>query len=100
MKHVSYLVIGNADVSDLNKILIIFDMSTIHFAKIGYFSPQHWPKLYRANSHHDKIPPWWEYVSNKNGGNSGETVETENMNGKKYIYRVTDSLKARDAGAS
>ena len=22
-----------------------------------------------AYSHHDKIPPWWEYVSNDKGGN-------------------------------
>ena len=22
-----------------------------------------------AYSHHDKIPPWWEYVSNYKGGN-------------------------------
>ena len=22
-----------------------------------------------AYSHHDKIPPWWEYVSNDEGGN-------------------------------
>ena len=21
-----------------------------------------------ANSHHDKIPPWWEYVINRGGG--------------------------------
>ena len=21
-----------------------------------------------ANSHHDKIPPWWEYAINKGGG--------------------------------
>ena len=24
---------------------------------------------YPAYSHHDKIPPWWEYVSNDKGGN-------------------------------
>ena len=23
----------------------------------------------QAYSHHDKIPPWWEYVSNDKGGN-------------------------------
>ena len=22
-----------------------------------------------ANSHHDKNPPWWEFVSNEYGGN-------------------------------
>ena len=24
---------------------------------------------YPANSHHDKNPPWWEFVSNEYGGN-------------------------------
>ena len=24
---------------------------------------------YPAYSHHDKIPPWWEHVSNDKGGN-------------------------------
>ena len=27
-----------------------------------------------AYSHHDKIPPWWEYVSNDKGGNVSVTV--------------------------
>ena len=26
-----------------------------------------------AYSHHDKIPPWWEYVSNDKGGNVSVT---------------------------
>ena len=26
-----------------------------------------------AYSHHDKIPPWWEYVSNDEGGNVSVT---------------------------
>ena len=28
---------------------------------------------YPAYSHHDKIPPWWEYVSNDKGGNVSVT---------------------------
>ena len=32
---------------------------------IGYDGDDGYP----AYSHHDKIPPWWEYVSNDKGGN-------------------------------
>ena len=28
---------------------------------------------YPAHSHHDKIPPWWENVSNDKGGNMSVT---------------------------
>ena len=28
---------------------------------------------YPAYSHHDKIPPWWEYVTNDKGGNVSVT---------------------------
>ena len=39
----------------------------------NYATHPHHHHGYPAYSHHDKIPPWWEYVSNDKGGNMSVT---------------------------
>ena len=59
--------------------------------------PSHTMKTggYPAHSHHDKIPPWWENVSNDEGGNVSVSknhhtpLHHDELYFEVYMYKVT-----------